>query len=290
VTAPRLGYQLGRSLIAALGADCEFAASLARLAISRPDSVLSTAAVAQYGTGAGLRVAEDFVQRGWLTRCEAGWRAPPSRTLPDGLATFLEGAAAMHASRTDESRAIAAVTLPLAPSAIASILPTIAVTHAALIPTAEAFDRVADAAAERLTIMTPFLNDDGLSWALETFVRTKAKQRCLVVRTGTAARNALERKWAELTAAGVEVLVYFLRAADGEGYETFHAKVVLADSSLAYVGSANLLGYARHSVELGLLADGRAAQVVATVVRAIERAAVPFSPAEGREFDAARRR
>jgi hypothetical protein len=80
-----------------------------------------------------------------------------------------------------------------------------------------------------------------------------------------------------LIAAGIHVLAYNRPTDEGEGYETFHAKVVLADSCLAYVGSANLLAYARSSLELGIVVDGKAAQVVATVVCAIERAAVPFS-------------
>jgi phosphatidylserine/phosphatidylglycerophosphate/cardiolipin synthase-like enzyme len=52
------------------------------------------------------------------------------------------------------------------------------------------------------------------------------------------------------------------------GFETFHAKVALADSELAYVGSANMTMFSRHSMELGVLIEGRAARVVANVVRA----------------------
>lgn len=38
-----------------------------------------------------------------------------------------------------------------------------------------------------------------------------------------------------------------------------------------------MLGYLRHSVELGVVVRGRPAQVVSTVVRAIEAIAVPMT-------------
>jgi phosphatidylserine/phosphatidylglycerophosphate/cardiolipin synthase-like enzyme len=36
---------------------------------------------------------------------------------------------------------------------------------------------------------------------------------------------------------------------------SFNAKVALADSELAYVGSANMTMFARHSMELGVLVE-----------------------------------
>jgi hypothetical protein len=65
------------------------------------------------------------------------------------------------------------------------------------------------------------------------------------------------------------------------GFETFHAKVALADSELAYVGSANMTMFSRPSMELGVLIEGRAARVVANVVRAVRRCRIPFRLPEG---------
>lgn len=62
-----------------------------------------------------------------------------------------------------------------------------------------------------------------------------------------------------------------------DGYETFHAKVVLADDRLAYVGSANLLAQLHHLMELGSVLQGRAARVVASVVRAVEAVSPPWN-------------
>jgi hypothetical protein len=61
------------------------------------------------------------------------------------------------------------------------------------------------------------------------------------------------------------------------GYETSHAKVVLADNNLAYVGSANLLMQLHHSMELGNVIRGNAARVVASVVRAVEAVSRPWA-------------
>src|SRR3546814_10385879 len=43
------------------------------------------------------------------------------------------------------------------------------------------------------TIMTPFLNDDGLTIALDLFRRTHATRKCLIIRRSGAARAAVDR-------------------------------------------------------------------------------------------------
>jgi phosphatidylserine/phosphatidylglycerophosphate/cardiolipin synthase-like enzyme len=154
--------------------------------------------------------------------------------------------------------------------------------YAALVPTQQTFEKLADAAASSFTIMTPFLNEEGLVITLHLFRRTRAHRRHLIIRRSGAARSAVDRGWNDLLHLGVDVLDYTLPVAGG--YETFHAKVLLADQDLAYVGSANMTAFARHSMELGILTDGRAARVVASIVRGVERIATPLwapSPARG---------
>ena len=60
------------------------------------------------------------------------------------------------------------------------------------------------------------------------------------------------------------------------GRITFHAKALLADQDLAYVGSANMTVFARHSMELGILVDGRASRVIANFIRGIEKISIPL--------------
>jgi hypothetical protein len=271
--AAHIGSDLARSLVVGLGADCPAAAALAHAMSRRHGSVLDFYGLTDLPAGTKRRVTSDFVARGWLSRCDGGWLVGPNH-IPSGLASFLEGASAMRAIMPDDGRATAVVTMPPTPSAIGPALLATGLAHAALVPTKDTFERLADAAANSFTIMTPFLNDDGLAIALDLYRRTHATRKCLIVRRSGAARAAVDRAGNELRHLGVEVLNYALPVAGG--YETFHAKVLLADQDLAYVGSANMTVFARHSMELGILTDGRAARVVASIVRGVERIATPL--------------
>lgn len=268
-----IGVDLARSLVLGLGADCPTAAALARAMEDRQGNVVDVYSLANWPTGSILRVTSDFVTRGWLSRSEAGWLVGP-RQMPSGLASFLDGAAAMRAIMPDGGMATAVVTMPPSPSVIWSVLPATGLAYAALVPTKDTFEKLADAAANSFTIMTPFLNNEGLVIALDLFRRTHAHRRCLIIRRAGSARAAVDHHWADLRQLDVEVLNYTLPVEGG--YETFHAKILLADQDLAYVGSANMTAFSRHSMELGILTDGRAARVVASIVRGVERIAVPL--------------
>jgi len=265
-----IGSDLARSLVIGLGADCPTAAALARVMVGRQGNTIDVYNLADLPPAAIHRVTADFVARGWLSRVDTGWLVGPGE-IPLGLASFLDGAGAMRAIMPDDGMATAVVTMPPSPSAIRASLPATGLAYAALVPTKETFERLADAAANSFTIMTPFLNDEGLVIALDLFRRTRAHRRHLIIRRSGAARAAVDRGWNDLSHVSVDVLDYTLPVQGG--YETFHAKVLLADQDLAYVGSANMTAFARHSMELGILTDGRAARVVASIVRGVERIA-----------------
>ncbi|MGA2637952.1 phospholipase D-like domain-containing protein [Methylocella sp.] len=249
--------------------------------VNRQGGTIDIYNLADWPAAAIHRVTTDFVARGWLRRTDTGWKIGPGQ-IPPGLASFLDGAAAMRAVTPDDSNATAVVTMPPSPSAIGAALPATGLAYAALVSTKETFERLADAAGSSFTIMTPFLNDEGLVITLDLFRRTRAHRRLLIIRRSGAARAAIDRGWNDLLRLSVDVLNYTLPVAGG--YETFHAKVLLADQDLAYVGSANMTAFARHSMELGILTDGRAARVVASIVRGVERIATPLrapSPVRG---------
>jgi hypothetical protein len=218
----------------------------------------------------------DFERRGWLVRRGQFW-AVPNGGMPWEVPAFLQGVAALQASLADKETSYTAVTMPMAPSALATALPAIGVAHAALLSTADAMSRVAIAAEERMTILTPFLNADGLRFVAALFECSPATSRTLVLRQSAAVLRVLADDANRLVNLGVRLLNYHLPC--NAGYETFHAKVVLADRRVAYIGSANMLGYTRQSVELGVVVHGRPAEVVSTVVRAIEAVAVPMTVA-----------
>ncbi|MDX2145207.1 MAG: phospholipase D-like domain-containing protein [Rhodospirillaceae bacterium] len=170
---------------------------------------------------------------------------------------------------SEDSGVAAVVTFPNAPSAIAAALPATGVAHAGLVSTEETLRKIADAALSRFTIASPFLNMAGLDASIELFGRTRARSKRLVTRCTDEVQIAIQSRLTQLTDAGVEVLDYYLSTE--LGFETFHAKIVLADQDLAYVGSANMTLYARRSMELGVLVEGRPAKVIASAVRAMEK-------------------
>ena len=78
-----------------------------------------------------------------------------------------------------------------------------------------------------------------------------------------------------LKAQGVRVFNYSIPRMEG-GRETFHAKAVLCDRSTAYLGSSNVTAASlEHSMEMGVVLEGRAAAGVAEVIDAVLAAAPP---------------
>lgn len=266
-TSSAVGEALGRSLVEALGPDCATAALVVRVLQSSPTGMLDAVRLEGATAGAARRVLTDFERRGWVTATGQGWSGGTGH-MPTGLPDFLEGAAAMYGALPHESSATMVVTFPVSENGVVRALPKTGFSYAGLVSSDEAFGRLADAAVNTLTVLTPFLNEDGLDYVLSLFRRTRAAQKILVVRRHGGALVRASERIEELTELGVDVRNYTL--ALPKGFETFHAKVVLADQDLAYVGSANMTRFERRSMELGVLVDRKAARVVASVVRAVE--------------------
>lgn len=183
----------------------------------------------------------------------------------------------MRRSMGPEVRAEAVVTMPSGPSRLAKELPKLGIAHVGMAATNESFLRLARSAQLSLAVASPFLNDEGLSWALALFAETPAADRQLIVRARGTTRNALFVRHVELQSLGVRVFDYAVSSPDGKGFETFHAKVVLADDATAYVGSANMLVHGRQPLELGVMLQGGPVPEIAAVVRAIRQVAQPIA-------------
>jgi phosphatidylserine/phosphatidylglycerophosphate/cardiolipin synthase-like enzyme len=128
--------------------------------------------------------------------------------------------------------------------------------------------------------MTPFIDASGFRWLRRMLETTHTNcQRIIVLRNAdqyTVELGVQHADW--LRAMHVSVRDYHLSHSPAEGralpIETFHAKVVVADDTLAYVGSANLLSSSEGlSLETGLLVEGGAAAQVARLVYAVLRVA-----------------
>jgi len=148
----------------------------------------------------------------------------------------------------------------------------------ALVTAVSAFLRLARSAQRTLTVASPFLNDEGLSWALALFAETPATDRQLIVRARRATRDVISSRRSEVNSLEVRVFDYAVPSPDGEGFETFHAKVVLADDATAYVGSTNMLVHGRQPLELGVILEGGPVPEIAAIVRAIRQVAQPIAP------------
>jgi PLD-like domain len=268
-----IGSSLSQSLVAELGDDCAAAAQLAAAIADRPAGAIDGASLPSMPRATLARVAADFVRRGWLLPIASGWKTGPT-SLPRAVIPFLDGAAAMRSHDASRETATAIVTMPPPPSAIAVALSQTGLAYSSLVSTNDALRTVADKAIDTFTIMTPFLNPEGLQFVQTLFARTRASNKRLVVRRAGDATRIVMEDTARLTALGVEAFDYTIEA--GDGFETFHAKVALADNELAYVGSANMTVFARHSMDLGFLVEGRSARVVANVVRAVTKIARPI--------------
>lgn len=208
------------------------------------------------------------------------WSSPLSKTELRRLAELLRGADHYRRLRLDAVSVELAVTMPLSPSLLGAQLGTSPGRPGGYLPTAEAFLRVSRAAQTRLVVMTPFLDRRGFGWLKEVVEAARPPaQKILVLRD--ADRYVVDlgvQHAAWLAVSAVSVRDYCLSHDHGSGralpVETFHAKIVLADENLAYVGSANVLGTGEGaSLEAGVLVDGRAAAQVARLVAGVLRIA-----------------
>lgn len=143
-------------------------------------------------------------------------------------------------------------------------------------PTMHAFHGMANATIKRLVIMTPFFDKTGAEWVKEIFSMTKeGVQRILILRSLEHNKDwndypsgyDLISGW--LKDHQVAVYNYSVKKAEGGGRETFHAKVVLADSRIAYIGSSNMTAASSYSMEMGVKITGRSAADVAVIVESV---------------------
>ena len=195
------------------------------------------------------------------------------------LAQVLTGAEQFRRLRHEATTIEIAVTMPLSPCHLERELASLGGRPGGFLRTADAFQRIAEGAKRRFVVMIPFIDASGFNWLRRVFTGTRSDiERILIVRNRqlyAAELSVLHKEWIE--ALGVRVVDYYLAHDAQSGrkldFETFHAKILLADDSLAYVGSANLLWASETgSLETGVIIDGKAAANVARLVDGVLRA------------------
>jgi hypothetical protein len=153
------------------------------------------------------RVLRDFESRGWIAVVDDGW-AGRAGAISAGVPAFLEGAAAMHNFLPHDGRATTVVTFPTSTVGVVRALPRTGFSYAGLMSSEEALNRIADSASTALTVLTPFLNKDGLGDVISLFRRTRAGERNLVVRRYGGALATARARIHELSQLGVDVRNY----------------------------------------------------------------------------------
>lgn len=172
-----------------------------------------------------------------------------------------------------EARARLVVTLPLRPSMLEIALGQVAPDGApALTDTQDAFNHLARRSRQRLVVLTPFIDAAGIDWATRLFQASQAKEKILILRDSTRLHD-FPQETAALTPLLTKLLEYRVQHPGKDRslpIETFHAKIVMADASAAYVGSANMLYSSLEiALECGFIIEGPAVRQVADVVNAI---------------------
>jgi hypothetical protein len=196
------------------------------------------------------------------------------------LAHMLTGADHYRRMRINPPVTEFAITMPLVPSYLEKELATTLGRPGGFLTTSAAFMRLAQEASSRLVVMTPFIDAGGFRWLHRVFETAQPScQKILILRDTdryTVELGVEHGEW--LRELQVSVRDYHLPhdAATGRALpiETFHAKLMVADDTLAYVGSANLLSSSEGlCLETGFLVEGAAAADVARLVDAVLRVA-----------------
>jgi phosphatidylserine/phosphatidylglycerophosphate/cardiolipin synthase-like enzyme len=145
--------------------------------------------------------------------------------------------------------------------------------------TSDAFFSLARAAKRDLVVLVPFIDDQGADLLIELFtICRRGVRRHLICRPLSEPHcgDAFRRRAGDFRQLGILVYEYALPSTLPSGRETFHAKIVLADDSLFYVGSSNFMGSALdRSFECGVIVEGDTARELHSVLQALQAIARP---------------
>ena len=173
---------------------------------------------------------------------------------------LLLGAALARASNTDQPPQLV-LTPPSSPCLLSKELAKRGPRTTRIEDTREIFQHLAHEARSRLIVMTPFLDEPGAKFLLDIFTRTSdGVERILILRFLSQGRQyqtyseGFDLIKRDLDQLNVKIYDYAIPRDSSGWLETFHAKVLLADRSLAYIGSANINRYSlENSMEVGVL-------------------------------------
>lgn len=182
-----------------------------------------------------------------------------------------------HRSSVHRDATVAQVVLtkPPRPSLLEQKLSELGWRTAELEVTEHAFHGMVRAARQRVVVMTPFFDSTGATWLQELLSHTLPDVECTLILRSLEDRRrkdypigfATISAWLKMR--GVRVFNYSIPHVNG-GRETFHAKVVLCDRNSAYLGSSNITAASlEHSMEMGVVLNGRAVATISEVLDSV---------------------
>jgi phosphatidylserine/phosphatidylglycerophosphate/cardiolipin synthase-like enzyme len=194
-----------------------------------------------------------------------------------GLAQNLLGVASYLRVHHDRNSVQLVLTEPGQKSALRRAIDDSRALPPVVFQTSDAFFSLARAAKEELTVLSPFLDEQGADLLVELFTLcSEDVRRSLICRplNEPECGNAFRRRAADFRRLGVSIYEYALASSLRSRRETFHAKVVLADASSFYVGSSNFMGSALdRSFECGVIVHGETARQLRYVLAALQSVA-----------------
>jgi phosphatidylserine/phosphatidylglycerophosphate/cardiolipin synthase-like enzyme len=191
-------------------------------------------------------------------------------------AAVLRGVAYAQFRHREANQVEITLSPPAHPSRLMEMLPKQGFSWARLYDTKDSLIELASHAQQRFTIVSPFLDSEGLEWIGHLFEASAREpvERTLIVRGRDEKElQVLKAHQLQLAAWGAKILTYAISHDPGlreSTLETFHAKILLADTDKAYIGSANMNRWSRDfSMECGVIICGPCVKPVATLVDAM---------------------
>lgn len=195
------------------------------------------------------------------------------------LAANLKGIAAYLRTHEDRNVVELVLTEPGEKSNLRRAIDNLQALSPVMFQTSDAFFCLARAAKRDFIVLAPFIDNQGANLLVELFsICGPGVRRHLVCRPLSEPQcgEAFLRRADDFRRMGVLVYEYALPSTLPSGRETFHAKVVLADEDLFYIGSSNFMGSALdRSFECGVIVKGGVAKELSSVLKAVRSIARP---------------
>lgn len=253
---------------------------LARLPALVGDRDATIAATLQVQQADVAAVMGRLAAWGWIRSNPGGTSERRLAVKPDvlaGLGQRLRGILDTQQTPERSPSATPIITLPETSLALRRALGT----ETGCYETRDGFAHVAARARRRLVFLMPFMDSAGADALCQMLAASDATERIVIVRPDSRLNRHYERFLPQMAAVGARVLEYWLardEPGDGPAAETFHAKVVLADDEVAYVGSSNLMASSLDGgLECGVLLEGDAARPFRLILEAVVAVSRPIA-------------